>query len=102
MDDAEWELWREANALTQRGRAQLDSPCPDCLPAFATEMRALDRCDGEPGVSRILPTITLVGRGSRPGYATEADRRVALRQTWRECARRYRERVLQSASEAVQ
>ena len=49
MDDDEWALWRDANAASPLNHARLESPCVECLPAFAAEMRAEDRCDGEPG-----------------------------------------------------
>ena len=48
MDEGEFAFWSEQNdriyALSDRAR----SPCHDCIEPFALEMRALDRCDGEP------------------------------------------------------
>ena len=87
MDDAEWELWRRASdaALIHR----IVSPCVECLPDFAAEMRVIGRCDGTPG-DPFVP-VELAGRGVR--YPTAEARVLALRQTWRECARRYRQRT---------
>jgi len=102
IDDDEWALWRAANEAPAALTSWAESPCIDCLPGFAAEMRDAGRCDGTPGVGRVLPTITLIGRGY-PGYASEEERRIARRQTWRERSRRqYRLRLSQSAAEALQ
>ena len=91
MDDDEWALWRDANSASPLNHARLESPCVECLPAFAVEMRAEERCDGEPGEpGDPFVTVPLNGRGR--AYATAEMRVAALRQTWRDCARRHRMR----------
>lgn len=81
MTGHEWEAWAEARALTIRGPM---SPCGDCLPQFAHEMKRIGACSGVPG-RRMLPTF------ARPKvYATEAERIEARRRTWRESAARRR------------
>ena len=46
MTAAEFEAWEEANVMLFANQAA--SPCADCTAAFAEEMRAEGRCDGEP------------------------------------------------------
>ena len=51
MSDAEWFGWSEANegrVPRLRNIVPVQTPCVDCLDAFATEMRSQDRCDGRP------------------------------------------------------
>ena len=51
MSKEEFDRWSETNRSTAlQGRAhQAVSPCEDCTPAFAEEMRRAGRCDGWPG-----------------------------------------------------
>lgn len=47
MSDEEWTAWSESNERLV-GKAHAVSPCVDCLPSFAAEMRADGRCNGVP------------------------------------------------------
>lgn len=47
MDDDEWALWQDANRRLNLSD-QLERPCQECPLAFALEMRAVNRCNGEP------------------------------------------------------
>lgn len=48
MDAAEWQDWRGLNPrITDRASAAW--PCTDCPLGFAADMRAVGRCNGEPG-----------------------------------------------------
>jgi hypothetical protein len=51
MNGHELARWREANTALHGGVDRADSPCQDCTPAFADEMRFEQRCDGWPGFS---------------------------------------------------
>ncbi len=44
---ADWNRHNRTAAFSAHGKAL--TPCEDCLPAFALEMRAIGRCNGEPG-----------------------------------------------------
>ena len=59
MDDGEWALWLDGHARidTRRVSERVGSPCVDCHRAFADEMRAEGRCDGEPGADE-APTAS--------------------------------------------
>lgn len=51
MEPDEWRLWQQANRRITGffGEAQpVDRPCDECPLSFALEMRAVDRCNGEP------------------------------------------------------
>ena len=62
MTDDEWTLWQEGIAALSWPQLRLLSPCFDCLPAFAAEMRKVDRCDGRPGLrERVDETPRLRG-----------------------------------------
>jgi len=45
-DYRRWQLWNN-RVVTMSEMAQ--SPCQDCMPDFAREMRAIDMCNGRPG-----------------------------------------------------
>jgi hypothetical protein len=47
MSDEEWAAWSESNDRVI-GKARAALPCADCLPSFASEMRAEGRCNGIP------------------------------------------------------
>ena len=46
MTTAELSAWNRANEVT--GRHRVGRPCDDCPLSFAVQMRATDRCNGEP------------------------------------------------------
>lgn len=48
MDAEEHAAWTEMNDRLWITKAL--TPCSDCVMGFALEMRAIDMCDGEPGV----------------------------------------------------
>lgn len=48
MDDDEWRLWNQANRSISAGSHRVDRPCRECPLGFALEMRAINRCNGEP------------------------------------------------------
>ena len=101
MSSDEYALWLEgAIRFAQRAACNVVEPCRDCPVEFAREMAAVGRCVGRPGEGgklmgrpRLSQSITMIGRGRRPGYATEEERLAARRQSWRESARRRRERA---------
>ena len=49
MDAAEYAGWQAINS-TITTRVNTQSPCADCIPDFAAEMRDTGECDGTPGV----------------------------------------------------
>ena len=49
MDEDDYRGWQEANDRIVTLGARATTPCRDCTAEFAREMRAEDRCDGEPG-----------------------------------------------------
>lgn len=73
MSDVEWRDWSEGHAAIPWPKVRVLTPCFDCLPEFAVEMAAKDRCDGYPGQTGL-----------------EAD--TPQRRAWREAARRVKER----------
>lgn len=48
MEPTEWSLWTEANRRVGLGSGRISRPCEECPLAFALEMRAVGRCNGEP------------------------------------------------------
>lgn len=50
MSEDEHAAWLDANESVMATRSKASSPCVDCTPAFAAEMRLIDSCDGEPRV----------------------------------------------------
>lgn len=46
MDPDEWALWVDANRRSAAHR--ISRPCDECPLGFALEMRAINRCNGEP------------------------------------------------------
>jgi len=48
MTETEMRAWAGAN-VNCAPKEQATSPCEDCTPAFAAEMREQGQCDGEPG-----------------------------------------------------
>jgi hypothetical protein len=80
MDSDEFGKWQDENRILSNVE-QAESPCGDCLPVFALEMRAEDRCDGIPmGVEdedRPLPPIKRHHKwpNLRLGPAVEAKKR---------------------------
>jgi hypothetical protein len=85
----EFELWCAANA--RAGSQRAPSPCSDCPLSFAIEMRAEDRCNGEPGGEPGEPTPVKPVQVRPPSrfptaqrYATDEDRILARRRTWRD------------------
>jgi hypothetical protein len=73
--------WEAANRLLYQ---PAQSPCQDCVPAFAVAMRAVGRCNGVPGEPVRLPSRVTLGR-------RESNRLAAQR--WRE-----RQRLLLDAA----
>lgn len=55
MDDEEWTDWVERNPQQLTDGAFAERPCRDCPASFATEMRALGRCNGMPSGSEGEP-----------------------------------------------
>lgn len=49
MDGLEWAAWRVLNPLVGKYGDMAARPCTDCLLGFAADMRAIGRCNGEPG-----------------------------------------------------
>ena len=54
MEPGEWELWQVGNRRLSH-QDQAFRPCDDCPLSFAASMRAVGRCNGEPGVPVALP-----------------------------------------------
>ena len=81
MTDREARDWLDAALAASRGSSVRvpSSPCADCHAAFAAEMRAEGRCDGEPGPAT-----------HRPGASVTSERR---REQLRAYARSYRQRA---------
>lgn len=48
MEPEEWDAWQDTNRRLQQ-QAQAPRPCSDCLLGYAAEMRAIGRCNGQPG-----------------------------------------------------
>jgi hypothetical protein len=80
MTPDEWVAWKAANDMIT-GRRRAASPCTDCTVAFSLTQRAINRCNGVPGVTRPL----------RPQPVSAAVER--RRELWREAQRRRRERM---------
>ena len=78
MDDAEYALWEAGNQMLTSASERAGRPCRDCPASFALEMRALSRCDGEPGTGMRM---------------IEPSRQEHLRALWRAAAARRRARV---------
>lgn len=82
MTDDEWSLWQSAASefsyAQERDRPR--SPCLDCTPAFHDEMRAVSRCDGEPGMRTFPDNPRKRGwrESKRRQYAREAGFRGSL------------------------
>lgn len=53
MDDMEWTRWDELNRLC-RVTGAFASPCTDCMPDFAADMREQGLCDSRPGSAASL------------------------------------------------
>lgn len=98
--------------LASEVRGGGSTPCVDCPLAFAAEMRAQGRCNGKPRDVRPMTLrlqfqpVTYAKSQPHPigrtwGYATEAERIAARRQSWREYGRRKRAnaRAISLASE---
>jgi hypothetical protein len=51
MDADEWAGWQRHNRrlVGLKGLQQADRPCADCPLGYAAEMRAIGRCNGQPG-----------------------------------------------------
>lgn len=49
MSDQEWSDWVRQNPLAINDGSIADRPCVDCPLGFAAEMRAIGRCNGQPG-----------------------------------------------------
>ena len=100
MSSDEFALWLDgAIRYAQRAARSVSVPCADCPVAFAREMTAQGRCVGLPGDTGtplmgrpwLLKPMKLIGQGKR--YASEEERLAARRQSWRESAKRRRERA---------
>lgn len=48
LEPDEWEAWQRANRTLNQS-SQASRPCDDCTLGFAADMRALGRCNGQPG-----------------------------------------------------
>ena len=80
MTADEYALWLEgANCLRQWFRVPMTDPCADCVPAFAAEQDAIGRCNGTPGVSRMITQ----GRKLASSEAVRESNRAAQAR-WRE------------------
>ena len=95
MDDEEWDGWQAGNRV-QPMQGQAGSPCEDCLPGFALEMRAVSRCDGIPtGVVDEDPPLPAIVRRRHARNRPSKARSEANRRAWAE-GRQSRERLAET------
>lgn len=78
MTPEEYAAWSQTNGQL---RVKAGSPCFDCLPTFAAEMRAVDSCDGE------------IQRTGTPPVYPATPHQLRLRELWRAASQRRRERA---------
>jgi hypothetical protein len=81
MSDEEWAHWIEFNPRNLGGLGNIDRPCGDCPSRFAEEMRAVERCNGTPGVAETGGPPSRRVYDERDGVVTDRPTPVAMRST---------------------
>ena len=90
MDPEDRERWDRLNWQSRSSRAAL--PCGDCTPEFASQMMAVYRCNGFPGM-RYPPRVTSTPNRRVHRYEPE-ERQERRRASWRAYRARIRARKL--------
>ena len=74
MTPDEWDEWQRLNPVN----AHADRPCADCPLGYAAEMRAVGRCNGQPGAVEEDEEMVETGTGPLNGNTLAIHRRTAL------------------------